>query len=168
MAQAKAKREYKKLFPGKAMPADRFASPELLVKQAADQPAGPLISIVVPLYNTPQQFLVELLDSVQNQSYRNWELCMVDAGQDETVGQTVKARAASDPRIRYRKLDKNDGIAGNTNQGFAMARATTSPCWTTTTSCIRALCGMWHRPSPSREPTSCIRTRSPLRATSTT
>ena len=49
MAQAKAKREYKKLFPGKAMPADRFATPELLVKQAANQPAGPLISIVVPL-----------------------------------------------------------------------------------------------------------------------
>ena len=122
MAQAKAKWEYKKLFPGKAMPADRFATPELLVKQAANQPAGPLISIVVPLYNTPQQFLVELLDSVQNQSYRNWELCMVDAGQDETVGQTVKARAASDPRIRYRKLDKNDGIAGNTNQGFAMVK----------------------------------------------
>ena len=65
---------------------------------------------------------MELLDSVQNQSYRNWELCMVDAGQDETVGQTVKARAASDPRIRYRKLDKNDGIAGNTNQGFAMVK----------------------------------------------
>ena len=37
-------------------------------------------------------------------------------------GQTVKARAASDPRIRYRKLDKNDGIAGNTNQGFAMVK----------------------------------------------
>ena len=56
MAQAKAKREYKKLFPGKAMPADHFATPELLVKQAANQPAGPLISIVVPLYNTPQQW----------------------------------------------------------------------------------------------------------------
>ena len=121
-AQAKAKKEYAKLFPGKAMRADRFASAELLVKQVANQPDAPLISIVVPLYNTPQQFLVELLDSVQNQSYRNWELCMVDAGQDETVGQTVKARAASDPRIRYRKLDKNDGIAGNTNQGFAMVK----------------------------------------------
>ena len=120
-AQAKAKKEYAKLFPGRTMRADRFASAELLVRQVADQPAAPRISIVVPLYNTPQQFLVELLDSVQNQSYRNWELCMVDAGQDETVGQTVKARAASDPRIRYRKLDKNDGIAGNTNQGFALA-----------------------------------------------
>lgn len=120
-AQAKAKKEYAKLFPGKTMRADRFASAELLVKQAASQPAAPCISIVVPLYNTPQQFLVELLDSVQNQTYQNWELCLVDAGQDETVGQTVQARAAADPRIRYQKLEKNDGIAGNTNQGFALA-----------------------------------------------
>ena len=121
-AQAKARKEYEKLFPGKTMRADRFASAELLVKQAADQPDAPLISIVVPLYNTPQQFLVELLDSVQNQTYQNWELCLVDAGQDETVGQTVKARAALDSRIRYQKLEKNDGIAGNTNQGFALAK----------------------------------------------
>ena len=42
-------------------------------------------------------------------------------GQDETVGQTVAARAAEDPRIRYQKLEKNEGIAGNTNQGFALA-----------------------------------------------
>ena len=116
-----AKKEYAKLFPGRTMRADRFASAELLVRQAADQPAAPRISIVVPLYNTPQQFLVELLDSVQNQTYQNWELCLVDAGQDETVGQTVAARAAEDPRIRYQKLEKNEGIAGNTNQGFALA-----------------------------------------------
>ena len=120
-AQAKAKKEYKKLFPGKAMPADRFADVELLVKQAADQPAAPLISIVVPLYNTPHDFLVELLDSVQNQTYRNWELCMVDAGQDADVGALVQERARTDSRIRYRKLDSNEGIAGNTNQGFALA-----------------------------------------------
>ena len=103
------------------MPADRFADVELLVKQAADQPAAPCISIVVPLYNTPHDFLVELLDSVQNQTYRNWELCMVDAGQDADVGALVQERARTDSRIRYRKLDSNEGIAGNTNQGFALA-----------------------------------------------
>ena len=120
-AQAKAKKEYKKLFPGKTMPADRFADVELLVRQAAEQPAAPRISIVVPLYNTPHDFLVELLDSVQNQTYRNWELCMVDAGQDADVGALVQERARTDSRIRYRKLDSNEGIAGNTNQGFALA-----------------------------------------------
>ena len=122
MAQAKAKRQYAKLFPGKTMRADRFADAELLVKQAADQPQAPLISIVVPLYNTPHNFLEELLDSVQNQTYRNWELCMVDAGQDAEVGRIVQARAQADARIRYRKLEQNEGIAGNTNQGFAFAK----------------------------------------------
>lgn len=52
---------------------------------------GPKISIVVPLYNTPLDFLDEMLDSVVNQTYKNWELCCVDAGKDEAVGQHVQA-----------------------------------------------------------------------------
>ena len=122
--QARARREYAVLFPGKTMRADRFAPVELLVKQASHQPggeAGPKISIVVPLYNTPLNFLEELLDSVVNQTYRNWELCCVDAGQDTAVGQHVQARAKADPRIRYQKLTENEGIAGNTNHGFELA-----------------------------------------------
>ena len=109
-------------FPGRTFRADRLAPVDLLVRQAQNQPAGPLISIVVPLYNTPLDFLTELLDSVVNQTYRNWELCLVDAGQDEKVGRAVAARMADEPRIRYQKLDKNEGIAGNTNAGFALAK----------------------------------------------
>ena len=122
--QARARREYAVLFPGKTLRADRFAPVELLVKQASHQPggeAGPKISIVVPLYNTPLNFLEELLDSVVNQTYRNWELCCVDAGQDTAVGQHVQARAKADSRIRYQKLTENEGIAGNTNHGFELA-----------------------------------------------
>ena len=122
--QARARREYAVLFPSKTLRADRFAPVELLVKQASHQPggeAGPKISIVVPLYNTPLNFLEELLDSVVNQTYRNWELCCVDAGQDTAVGQHVQARAKADPRIRYQKLTGNEGIAGNTNHGFELA-----------------------------------------------
>ena len=118
---ARAKREYAALFPGNTMRADRFAPVELLVKQANDQPAGPKISIVVPLYNTPLDFLDELLDSVVNQTYKNWELCCVDAGQAGEVGQHVQARAKADPRIRYQKLEKNELIPGNTNKGIEMA-----------------------------------------------
>ena len=121
LEKARARRVYAALFPGMTMRADRFAPVELLVRQANDQPAGPKISIVVPLYNTPLNFLEELLDSVVNQTYRNWELCCVDAGQDPAVGQKVQARAASDPRIRYQKLEKNELIPGNTNHGFEMA-----------------------------------------------
>ena len=122
--QARARREYAVLFPSKTLRADRFAPVELLVKQAGHQPggeAGPKISIVVPLYNTPLNFLEELLESVVNQTYRNWELCCVDAGQDTAVGQHVQARAKADPRIRYQKLTENEGIAGNTNHGFELA-----------------------------------------------
>ena len=119
--QARARREYAALFPGKVMRADRFAPVELLVRQVGDQPAGPKISIVVPLYNTPLDFLEELLDSVVNQTYRNWELCCVDAGTAPDVGEMVQQRAAVDPRIRYRKLEKNELIPGNTNKGIEMA-----------------------------------------------
>ena len=118
---ARARREYAALFPGKVMRADRFAPVELLVRQAGNQPAGPKISIVVPLYNTPLDFLEELLDSVVNQTYRNWELCCVDAGTAPGVGEMVQQRAAVDPRIRYRKLEKNELIPGNTNKGIEMA-----------------------------------------------
>ena len=122
--QARARREYAVLFPSKTLRADRFAPVELLVKQASHQPggeAGPKISIVVPLYNTPLDFLEELLDSVVNQTYRNWELCCVDAGTAPGVGEMVRQRAAADPRIRYQKLDKNELIPGNTNKGIEMA-----------------------------------------------
>ena len=118
---ARARREYAALFPGNLLRADRFAPVELLVRQANDQPAGPKISIVVPLYNTPLDFLDEMLDSVVNQTYKNWELCCVDAGKDEAVGQHVQARAKADARIRYQKLEKNELIPGNTNKGFEMA-----------------------------------------------
>ena len=112
---------FKRRFFGKRA---RYWPSNMALESQRSDPAAetfPIISILTPLYNTPQQFLVELLDSVQNQTYRNWELCCVDAGQDTAVGQHVQARAKADPRIRYQKLEKNEGIAGNTNQGFALA-----------------------------------------------
>lgn len=102
---------------------------------------------------------MELLDSVQNQTYRNWELCMVDAGQDADVGALVQERARTDSRIRYRKLDSNEGIAGNTNQGLPLPPVTISPCWTMMTFCTPAHCGMWRKPSPSRVRTLCTPTK---------
>ena len=56
-----------------------------------------------------------------NQTYRNWELCCVDAGTAPGVGEMVQQSAAVDPRIRYRKLEKNELIPGNTNKGIEMA-----------------------------------------------
>lgn len=82
------------------------------------------ISILVPLWNNPRQFQIEMLDSVMNQTYGNWELCLAD-GSDEAhsyMGEICKEYAArSDGRIVYRHLEKNGGIAGNTNACVQMA-----------------------------------------------
>ncbi|MDE7013712.1 MAG: glycosyltransferase, partial [Kineothrix sp.] len=87
-------------------------------------------SILVPLYNTPREFLTAMLDSVINQTYGNWELCLAD-GSDEAhnyVGQICleyqkgdKACTGGEGRIVYKKLEKNEGISGNTNRCLAMA-----------------------------------------------
>lgn len=78
-------------------------------------------SILVPLFNTPENFLKEMIDSVINQTYESWELCLVDGSDDEHsyVGQMVADYA--DERILYQKLDKNYGISGNTNKCLELA-----------------------------------------------
>ena len=80
-------------------------------------------SILVPLYNTPKEYLMAMIQSVRNQTYGNWELCRAD-GSDEAHGYVKKIcrrMARKDRRIRYRKLEKNLGISGNTNACIEMA-----------------------------------------------
>lgn len=81
------------------------------------------ISILVPLYNTPLSFLDEMITSVQNQTYQNWELCLADGSDSEhgNVGERCQEYIARDKRIVYKKLEKNKGIAGNTNECYSMA-----------------------------------------------
>ena len=80
-------------------------------------------SILVPLYNTPDNFLRQMIDSVRDQTYKNWELCLADGSDDDhkEVGETCIKYAKDDPRIRYKKLDENLGISGNTNKCLEMA-----------------------------------------------
>lgn len=80
-------------------------------------------SLLVPLYNTPKEFLVEMIESVQKQKYTNWELCLADGSDPEHtyVGETCREMAEADPRIVYRKLTENKGISENTNACIDMA-----------------------------------------------
>ena len=80
---------------------------------------------MTPLYNTPPQFLQQFLDSVQGQTSPNWQLVLVDASDAAytDVERTVQARAASDPRIVYRRIE-NKGIAANTNEAAKLATGT--------------------------------------------
>lgn len=83
----------------------------------------PKISILVPLWNTPQDFLQEMIGSVQKQTYGNWELCLADGSDDDHayVGEYCRRLAETDGRIVYQKLQKNEGISGNTNQCYKLA-----------------------------------------------
>lgn len=91
-------------------------------------PYMPKISILVPLYNTPEEFLREMIESVTGQTYENWELCLADGSDSEHayVAEIVKEYQYRDKelqkdRILYRKLEQNEGISGNTNQCLTMA-----------------------------------------------
>ena len=79
-------------------------------------------SIVVPLYNTPEKFLRAMIESALAQTYADWELCMADGSDAEhsDVERICWEYAEMDNRIRYRKLEKNLGISGNTNACLEM------------------------------------------------
>ena len=81
------------------------------------------ISVLVPLYNTPEKFLREMIDSVVTQTYKTWELCLADGSDDKhtDVGRICQEYIEKDSRIKYQKIEKNLGISGNTNVCFSMA-----------------------------------------------
>ena len=115
----------------------------------------PLISILVPLYNTPEKFLRDMIESVLAQTYGNWQLCLADGSDAEHIGtvETIVREYQKDPRatrtddrwntsgadagknpdasansdasgfcrIKYQKLEKNEGISGNTNHCLELA-----------------------------------------------
>lgn len=82
----------------------------------------PLISILMPVYNTDIDMLRCVIESVIAQTYGRWELCICDAsdGAHGKVGEYCMGYA-DDRRIKYRKLFENKGIAANTNECALMA-----------------------------------------------
>jgi len=83
----------------------------------------PLISILVPTFNTPDDWLRACVDSVRAQSYPNWQLCLVDDGSTRAETRSLlKALVAEDVRIQVQCNARNLGIASATNQALAMAR----------------------------------------------
>ncbi len=109
---------------------------------------GPLISIVVPVYRTPEIYLREMIESVVNQTYGNWELCLADASPkgeqlrqdlkkikgrktrealmkipdgDTELTSVIREYQLKDSRIRYEILKENKSIAENSNAAMEMA-----------------------------------------------
>lgn len=82
----------------------------------------PLISIVVPVFNTPARYLLPMVYSVVNQeNYNNWELVLVNASTYKKKLDLTESCARIDTRIKVVYLPENKGIAGNTNFGISQA-----------------------------------------------
>lgn len=79
----------------------------------------PKISLIVPMYNTNEKFFKELIDCMLNQTYSNWELCLADGStkKNEKLTKIIE----TDNRIKYKFLNENKGISGNSNEAIKMA-----------------------------------------------
>ena len=81
----------------------------------------PLVSIITPVYNA-ERFLEDTIKSVQKQSYKNWELVLVDDCSKDSSSEIIEKLQNSDDRIRYIKLEKNSGAAISRNTGIKNAK----------------------------------------------
>jgi len=87
-------------------------------KKVADDP---LISIIVPCYNTPKKYIEPLVASVMAQKYDNWQLCLEDGSTNEVSRELIRSLSLRDDRITYDALQQNYGIVGNTNEALKHA-----------------------------------------------
>ena len=83
----------------------------------------PRLSIVIPVYKTPERYLQEMLDSIVNQTYSKWEVCIADGSpRGESRERLIKRYADRDTRFKYVIRGENKGISGNTNAAMDMAQ----------------------------------------------
>lgn len=80
----------------------------------------PKISIVVPMYNTPEKYFKELLESITEQTYENWELCLADGNPEKAEYLEDLIQPLGD-KIKYKLLSENKGISGNSNEALKLA-----------------------------------------------
>lgn len=80
---------------------------------------NPKISIIIPMYNTPEKFFEELVDGLIEQTYPNWELCLADGSPEKN--EKLEKIYKKDERIKYKFIGENKGISGNTNAALELA-----------------------------------------------
>ena len=99
--------------------ANEVGTMELLAQKRKVFEKSPKISVIVPMYNTKESFFKELVKCMLDQTYSNWELCLADGSPKEN--EEFKKYIEKDERIKYKFLNENKGIAGNTNKAIEMA-----------------------------------------------
>lgn len=99
------------------------ASRQAMQERCTRETSGRLLSIVMPVYNTPSSWLECAIDSVLDQWCENWELiCVDDASANVAVSDTLQRYSRMDPRVRMIRMPENSGIAKATNAGIEAAR----------------------------------------------
>ena len=80
-----------------------------------------LVSIITPVYNC-EQLIEQTIKSVQNQTYKNWEMILVDDCTPDNSAEIVKKYASEDSRLKYYKLEENSGAAVARNKALSEAK----------------------------------------------
>lgn len=82
----------------------------------------PKISIVIPLYKTQEKYLRQLIETIKEQTYPNWELCLSDgSGANSPIAGLLESLAASDERIKVVSHEESLQISENTNAAIEIA-----------------------------------------------
>jgi glycosyltransferase involved in cell wall biosynthesis len=96
---------------------------QLAERAARIADSGPMISILLPTYQTPERWLRRCIESVQSQVYGNWQLCIADdASPDPRVVEVAREYAARDPRIEVVRRGANGHISEASNTALVLAR----------------------------------------------
>lgn len=102
---------------------NKVSEEELTKQRNKEFPYMPQFSILVPVYNTPIPYLREMLDSVRNQTYQKWQLCIANANpENEEVARILNKYLEMDKRIQVVNVPENLGIAQNTNKALSIAK----------------------------------------------
>ena len=80
-----------------------------------------LVSIITPVYKA-ERVIGETIRSVQAQTYRRWEMILVDDCSPDHSEQIIRQLAAEDSRIRYHRLERNSGAAVARNTAISLAK----------------------------------------------
>jgi GT2 family glycosyltransferase len=90
---------------------------------AAELPSSPLISILMPVFDPPERFLRAAIESVLDQVYSNWELCIADDASTQVyVRRVLEEYAEGDDRIRVVSREANGGISAASNSALDLAQ----------------------------------------------
>lgn len=99
---------------------ENLTDEELLRQRNYNFLYNPVISIVMPVYNPDDRYFKQTLNSIKNQSYENWQLCIGDAG-DNKKKKVLDEIFGADERVKYLDIPVNYGISGNSNKALELA-----------------------------------------------